>query len=304
MREDRKSLHHSLLLLLAAVIWGFAFVAQRAGMEHVGPFAFNALRFLLGSLSLLPFLLFRRRRARRNGSARHAADRSTWVALPLVGVVLFGAATLQQWGLLYTTAGKAGFITGLYVLIVPILGLFLGQRVRRTVWVGAAAAVGGLYLLTGLEVGRVGLGDGLILAGAVGWAVHVQFVGWLVRRIDPLRIAVIQTAVCGLLSLAAALATETITLVGLRAVVPAVLFAGIVSVGIAYTLQIVGQREVDPSRAGILVSLEAVFAVLGGWAILGERVTGVMLIGCALMLAGMVLAQLRGRTRLRGPARS
>jgi drug/metabolite transporter (DMT)-like permease len=290
--------------LLAAVIWGFAFVAQRTGMEHVGPFAFNALRFLLGSLSLLPLWLFKRGRARRNGSARHADNRATWLVLLSVGVVLFGPATLQQWGLQYTTAGKAGFITGLYVLIVPILGLFLGQRVRRTVWVGAGAAVGGLYLLTGFEVGRVGLGDGLILAGAVGWAVHVQLVGWLVRRIDPLRIAVIQTAVCGLLSLAAALATETITVVGLRAVVPAVLFAGILSVGIAYTLQIVGQREVDPSRAGILVSLEAVFAVFGGWALLGERVTGAMLIGCALMLAGMVLAQLRGRSRPRDPAES
>ena len=295
MREHPRNLRHSLLLLLAAIIWGLAFVAQRDGMNYVGPFTFNGLRFMLGSLSLLPVFLFARRRARRASSVRCAGDRPRWGGPLLVGVVLFTAATLQQVGLLYTTAGKAGFITGLYVVIIPLLGLVFGQRVRSTVWVGAVVAVGGLYLLTGFEAGWVGLGDGLILAGAFGWAVHVQLVGWLVRRIDPIRIALTQTAVCGLLSLAVALATETITLAGLRAAVPAVLFAGILSVGVAYTLQIIGQRRVDPTRAGILVSLEAVFAVLGGWAVLGERVAGVMLIGCALMLAGMVLAQLRGR---------
>jgi len=278
-----------LLLLLAAVIWGFAFVAQRAGMEHVGPFTFNAVRFLLGSVSLVPFLLVERRR-RPHVAAGAATSR---IGLVLVGVVLFAAATLQQVGLVTTTAGKAGFITGLYVLLVPILGLFLGQRVRRTVWIGAAAAVGGLYLLTGLDEGGFGVGDALLVAGAFGWAVHVQLVGWLVRGVGPIRIAVAQTAICGILSLAVALATESIRLVDVRAAVPAIVFAGVLSVGIAYTLQIVGQRRVDPARAGILVSLEAVFAVLGGWAVLAERVTGPMLVGCALMLAGMILSQCR-----------
>ena len=304
MRTDRRGLHHSLLLLLAAVIWGFAFVAQRAGMEHVGPFTFNALRFLLGSLSLLPVWLLTRRRVRRTGNAWHADDPPACPGLLLVGGVLFVAATLQQVGLLYTTAGKAGFITGLYVVVIPVLGLLFRQRVRGTVWVGAVAAVGGLYLLTGSEAGRIGLGDGLLLAGAFAWAVHVQLVGWLACRIDPIRIAVFQTSVCGLLSLVVALATESLALAGLRAAVPALLFAGILSVGIAYTLQIVGQRKVDPSRAGILVSLEAVFAVFGGWAFLGERVTSVMLIGCALMLAGMILSQLRRPDRLRDSAKA
>jgi len=289
MHEDRTSIGHSLLLLLAAVIWGFAFVAQRAGMEHVGPFTFNAVRFLLGSVSLVPFLLVERRR--RPHVAAGAA--TSQIGLVLVGVVLFAAATLQQVGLVTTTAGKAGFITGLYVFLVPILGLVLGQRVRRTVWLGAAAAVGGLYLLTGLDEGGFGLGDVLLVAGAFGWAVHVQLVGWLVRGVGPIRIAVAQTAICGILSLAVALATESIRLVDVRAAVPAIVFAGVLSVGIAYTLQIVGQRRVDPARAGILVSLEAVFAVLGGWAVLAERVTGPMLVGCALMLAGMILSQCR-----------
>lgn len=281
-----------MLLLLAAVIWGFAFVAQRAGMEHLGPFTFNALRFLLGSLSLVPFLFVERRRAPRDAVTRAARSR---VGLALVGVVLFAAATLQQVGLVTTAAGKAGFITGLYVLLVPILGLVLGQRVRRVVWLGAATAVGGLYLLTGLDEGGIGIGDVLLVAGAFGWAVHVQLVGWLVRRVGPIRIAVAQTAICGVLSLAVALTTESIRLVAVRAAVPAIVFAGVLSVGIAYTLQIVGQRRVSPARAGILVSLEAVFAVLGGWAVLGERVTGSMLVGCALMLVGMILSQWRRR---------
>jgi len=294
MDERERNLQHSLLLLLAAVIWGFAFVAQRAGMRHIGPFTFNGIRFLLGSLSLLPVLLLVRRRKRGPGDSTRPASSSTRLRLALLGLVLFGAAALQQMGLVYTTAGKAGFITGLYVVIVPLLGLSLGQRARWTVWAGAAAGVGGLYLLTGLEAGRIGLGDGLVLAGAFGWAIHVQLVGWLVRRADPIRIAVVQTAICGALSLAVGWATESASLADVRAAVPTLVFAGILSVGVAYTLQIVGQRRVDPSRAGIIVSLEAVFAAVGGWVVLGEGGTFVMWIGGGLMLAGMVLAQIGG----------
>jgi drug/metabolite transporter (DMT)-like permease len=301
MREDDGDLWHGLILLLAAVIWGFAFVAQRAGMEHVGPFTFNGIRFLLGSFSLLPILVFARRRIRRGRDSMRARPSAKRLGLGLLGLILFAAAALQQVGLVYTTAGKAGFITGLYVLIVPLLGLFLRQRVRWTVWAGAAAGVGGLYLLAGLGGGRIGLGDGLVLAGAFGWAVHVQLVGWLVRRIDPIRIAVVQTAVCGILSLAVGLATEPVTLMSVWAAAPALSFAGVLSVGVAYTLQIVGQRRIDPSRAGIIVSLEAVFAALGGWLVLGERASGVALVGGALMLAGMVLSQIGGGRRVRAP---
>ena len=292
----------TLILLLAAAIWGFAFVAQRAGMEHLGPFSFNALRFLLGSFFLLPILRWRQRRAAR---PERLAEASTRWGLLIVGLILFGAATLQQVGLLTTAAGKAGFITGLYVILVPIYGLFLGQRVRSIVWAGALLALGGLYLLTGLDSGGFQLGDGLLLLSSFGWAFHVQLAAWLVRRVDPVRVAVVQTAVCGVLSLIVAVATETITLSAVRAAIPAIVFAGILSVGIAYTLQLVGQRSVDPARAGILISLETVFAVLGGWAVLGETVTGVMLSGCGLMLAGMTLSQLGGRrTRVaQDPAR-
>ncbi len=287
-----------MVLLLAAAIWGFAFVAQRAAMEHVGPFTFNGIRFLLGSAALAPFLLFAGRRERRAG-VRSAPGVPSWRSAAAVGLVLFAAATLQQTGIVYTTAGKAGFITGLYVVIVPLIGLFLGQRVRSPVWIGAAMAVGGLYLLAGGETGRIGLGDGLVLASAFAWAIHVQMVGALVRRMDPIRIAVAQTAVCGALSLAVALASEPIPLSGLRSAVPAFVFAGIASVGIAYTLQIVGQRSLEPSKAGIIVSLEAVFAVVGGWALLSERVTDVILAGCGLMLVGMLLSQVQRRRPIR-----
>jgi len=294
MDDRRTDPGHSLLLLLAAAIWGFAFVAQRAGMEHVGPFTFNGVRFLLGSVTLLPLLIIVRRRISPDVSkSERPAVRA--FRLVLVGVVLFAAATLQQVGLAYTTAGKAGFITGLYVVVIPLLGLLIGQRVRWLVWVAAVASLAGLYLLAGVETGGIGIGDGLVLVGAFGWAVHVQLVGWLVRRVHPVWIAVVQTAICGALSLAVAGATEHISFVGLQDALPALLFAGILSVGVAYTLQVVGQRRVDPSRAGILVSLEAAFAVFGGWLLLGESVTPVMLGGCALMFAGMVLSQLRGR---------
>jgi len=280
---------------LAAGLWGFAFVAQRAAMEHVGPFTFNGVRFLLGSLSLLPIFLVLRRRERRTPREK-VRSRSGRFGLLLAGVALFAPATLQQVGIVYTTAGKAGFITGLYVILVPILGLFLGQRLRPTVWFGVVAAAGGLYLLTGVEGGGLGLGDGLLVAAAFGWAVHVQLVGWLVQRVRAIRIAVVQTAVCGALSLAVAFASEAVTLPGLRGALLPIAYAGIFSVGVAYTLQIVGQRRVDPARAGILVSLEAVFAVFGGWLLLDERVTGVTLAGGGLMLAGMILSQLRRRT--------
>jgi len=280
------------ILLLASAIWGFAFVAQVAGMEHLGPFSFNALRFLLGSLVLLPFGLVARRTPPSDaGTERSKARRGVL----LVGLVLFASSTLQQVALITTTAGKAGFITGLYVILVPIYGLFLGQRVRTGVWFGAALAVGGLYLLTGPGAGGFRIGDALLLVSAFGWAIHVQLAAWLVQRVKPIHVAVAQTAICGLLSLAAALATETITLAAVLGALPALLFAGVMSVGIAYTLQLIGQRSVDPARAGILISLEAVFAVLGGWLILGETVTGAMLVGCALMLTGMIVSQLRRR---------
>ena len=284
------------LLALAAVIWGFAFVAQRAGMDHVGPFTFNGVRFLLGAFVLLPVLALSHRRQRPDPAVA-VTRRTAMAGCTLAGLVLFGAVSFQQVGIVHTTAGKAGFITGLYVVIIPLLGLLRRQRIRWTVWLGALCAVAGLYLLSIHGAVGIELGDGLVLVGALGWAMHVQLIGWLAERVPPLVIAVAQFALCGLVSLAVAFGFETVALSSLWDARWAIAFAGILSTGVAYTLQIVGQRQVDPTRAGILFSMEAVFAVLGGWLLLGEAMTARMLVGCVLMLTAMIAAQLRRRTR-------
>jgi drug/metabolite transporter (DMT)-like permease len=282
-------------LLLASAIWGFAFVAQRAGMEYVGPFTFNGIRFLLGSAVLVPFLLLRRDRA--ESSKESASTRCVAWGIGLAGLVLFAAASLQQIGVVYTTAGKAGFITGLYVVIVPLLGLLRRHRVGPPVWLGAILSVGGLYLLSVTGRFDLGLGDGLVLASAFGWAIHVHVIGWLAGRARALRVAAIQFAICGALSLVVALLAETIAVDRVfRATIP-ILYAGLLSTGVAYTLQVVAQRRVDPTRAGILLSLEGAFAVLGGWLLLGETMTGRMLAGCGLMLLGMMASQVRASKR-------
>ncbi|OQB03209.1 MAG: putative DMT superfamily transporter inner membrane protein [Chloroflexi bacterium ADurb.Bin222] len=281
------------LLLLAAVIWGFAFVAQRVGMEYVGPFTFNSARFALGGLALLPLLATQR---------RQRAEPLPWRVLApggvLAGVALFAGASCQQLGIVTTTAGKAGFITGLYVVLVPILGLARGQRTGLGAWLGAGLAVIGLYLLT-LPAGSAAFrltamtpGDLWVLLGACFWAIHVHLLAWLSRRVDPLPIAVLQFMVTALLSGIAAALFETPTLAGLREAQWAILYGGLLSVGIGYTLQVVAQRDAHPTDAAIILSLEAVFAVIGGVALLDETFTARGLAGCALMLAGMLVSQL------------
>jgi drug/metabolite transporter (DMT)-like permease len=293
----------AVLLLTAAMIWGFAFSAQRVGMRYVGPFLFNGARFLLGALAVLPFYLFRRRRP----LPEPAPSMGRWAAVAgclAIGVVLFFAANLQQFGLVYTTAGKAGFITGLYVVLVPLIGLLRGRPIGAAIGFSALLCAGGLYLLTVAGGFSIELGDGLVLVGAFFWALHVHLVSWLAERMRPSAVAVAQFAVCGVLSLGASLVLEHSAAIDLlRAALP-VAYAGLVSVGIAYTLQIVGQRRMDPSRAGILLSLEAVFGVLGGGLLLHEVMTARMLLGCGLMLLGMVLSQWRAKRRIPAAGRA
>ena len=293
MEHSRTHLTGALTLLLSAVIWGFAFVAQRAGMEFVGPFTFNGIRFALGALVLVPWILYLR--TKESKPIQAAPTHHVGMAIGLAGLVLFASANLQQIGLVYTTAGKAGFITGLYVVIVPLLGLFLRHRVSRFVWIGCVLAAVGMYLLSVAGTLSLSLGDTLVLIGALGWAVHVHLVGWLALRMHPLRVAVLQFAICSVLSLAVALFTERIQWADILSAGWMIAYAGILSVGVAYTLQVVGQQRVDPARAGIILSLEAVFAVIGGWILLGETLSMRGLLGCALMLSGMMLAQVRVR---------
>jgi len=286
--EKHQSGQADLLLLLVALIWGFGFVAQRVGMEHLGPYAFNGIRFLLGGLCLLPLAL------RRTSVSLVQKKRqiSLIKAGSLAGVVLFIAATLQQVGLQYTTAGKAGFITGLYVVLVPMIGLFLHQRTTTGTWIGAVAATVGLYLLSVTDDFRIAPGDLLELIGAIFWAGHVLVLSYLSPRTVPVRLAMAQFFVCGALSLLTGFLLETITLQAIMDAAVPILYGGVCSVGAGYTLQVVVQRKAHPSHAAILLSLESPFAALGGWLLLGEMLSGRALTGCGLMLAGMLVSQL------------
>ena len=277
-----------LLLLVTALVWGFGFVAQRAGMEYVGPFTFNGIRFLLGGICLLPLIW----RTDQTMSAEIAAAIPSRKAGFLAGCLLFCGASLQQVGLLYTSAGKAGFITGLYVIFVPIFGLVLGQRTSCGTWLGALLATIGMYFLSVRVDFTIGAGDLFVLAGAGFWALHVLLLGYLSPRTHPVRLAMVQFLYCGLFSLIVALCFEVISLQAIYAAAIPILYGGLCSVGVGYTLQTVAQRWAHPAHASILLSLEAVFAAVGGWWLLGETLSGRGLFGCVLMLAGMLFSQL------------
>ncbi len=289
---NTKSLQSDLLLLLTAIIWGFAFVAQRAGMEHVGPFTFNGVRFALGSLSLLPLLWLRNQKTLKKVTG-NLWNKQTLLAGLFAGSALFVAATFQQIGIVYTTAGKAGFITGLYVIFVPIFGIFIRQNTRVNVWIGAVIAATGMYFLSVNEQFRIAFGDVLVLVSAFFFAIHILVIGKFSGRVEAIRLSIIQFAACSIFSLATAGFTEEIILSGILDAAIPILYGGIFSVGIAYTLQVVGQKHAHPSAASIILSLESLFAVVGGWLLLSEQMTARGLFGCGLMLGGMILAQLR-----------
>jgi drug/metabolite transporter (DMT)-like permease len=282
----------NLLLLLTAVIWGFAFVAQRAGMEFIGPFTFNTARFALGSLSLIPLLLINQKRKFEKEKFLPLNDKKLLYGGLAAGTVLFLGATFQQGGLVYTDAGKAGFITGFYVILVPILGLFIKQETSLLTWLGAVVAIVGLYFLSVNETFDINVGDVLVLIGAFFWAIQILVIGYYSTKVDPFQLAFSQFVVCAVFSFVAALITETIVLQNVLLAYLPILYAGLFSVGIAFTIQVVAQREAHPANAAIIMSLEALFAVIGGWMILNESIPVRGLIGCLLMLIGMILSQL------------
>ncbi|MFC1713965.1 DMT family transporter [Candidatus Poribacteria bacterium] len=287
----------NILLLITAILWGFAFVAQRAAMEqHLGPFIFNGVRFALGSMSLIPLMLVNRKRQLKDESPTISTGKAI-LGGALAGSVLFIGSSLQQIGVIYTTAGKAGFITGLYVIIVPILGLLWRQRADISTWGGAILATIGLYFLSVTRDFSMSRGDLLVLVSAFFWAGHVHIIGWLSGRIDPIKLAFLQFTTCSVLSLISAVLVETISVQKLFDAAIPILYGGLVSVGIAYTLQVVAQQHAHPTHAAIILSLETVFAVIGGWIILGERLPSRGLFGCALMLGGMLLSQIDIRSK-------
>ncbi|MDR3161635.1 MAG: DMT family transporter [Spirochaetaceae bacterium] len=319
---NKQALRADILLLLTSCIWGFGFVAQRSGMEYVGPFAFNGIRFILGSLSLFPLIFFRQWKisGRFGGpGGRRAAVLPSLAA----GSCLFIAVTLQQLGLIFTTAGNAGFITGLYVVLVPILGIFLGRKTGLPTWTGAVFTLTGLYFLSASgHLKAVNPGDLITAVSAVFWAFHVLLIDALVQRTDPLLLSSGQFGWCGLCSLAAAFLVEPLiggwverlnpallasgifswrSLPALIAAPPSgtallaglipLLYGGLASVGIAYTLQVVAQQHAPPAHATIILCLEGCFAALGGVLILGEGLGTWTILGFVLMFCGMLITQ-------------
>jgi len=290
---NQKSIRGSLLLLLGSVIWGAAFAAQRAGMEHVQPFTFSGVRMLLAGLVMIPAAVLAKK---KNGIAPQTAEqkREQRKGGVICGALLCAATSLQQTGLVYTSAGKAGFITALYVVLVPVAGwLVLRKQPGRVIWAGVGLAVVALYLLCVPVSGfQVEWGDAMLLGCAVCFTGQILCVDYFAPRVDGFTLARDEFLITGTVSMAIALATETIQMDGiLEAVIP-ILYAGILSGAVGYTLQIVGQRDVNPTVASLIMCLESVFAVLTGAILLGEKMTGREATGCILMFAAVILAQL------------
>ena len=330
---NKRVLKADILLLLTAAIWGFGFVAQRYGMQYVGPFTYNGIRFILASLSLLPLIAWR---IRKNG-ALIKLNKSLLLSCLLAGTCLFFGVNIQQLGIMATTAGNAGFITGLYVVFTPIFGIFLGRKTGKATWLGALLMLTGLYFLsTQGPFDGINPGDLVIAISAVFWAFHVLIIDRLVVKNDPLAISAGQFAVTGLCSLVAAfliepslsawlgtsgrefltsglfywqslpalidgLGTGAVPIALIRSALVPILYGGLVSVGIGYTFQVVAQRDAPPAHATIILCLEGGFAALGGILILNEPVGSRIVIGFTLALAGMLVSQLgliRGNKRI------
>jgi drug/metabolite transporter (DMT)-like permease len=285
----------TVLLFVAAVIWGVAFVAQRAGMDYVGAFTFNGVRFLLGGLALVPV-------AAVMDKAKPGRDMSATVKTGLIcGLVLFIASSLQQWGIEITlSAGRAGFITGLYIVLTPVLAHFIGKKTTPNTWVGVGLAFVGLYLLAiPSEVGEtVSIGDMALLLGAFFWAVHILLIDRYAGNIYPLRFAITQFWVCGLMSLAVAFWREPVTLTAIVSGRVPILYSALLSVGIAYPLQIIGQQHVAPAKAALIFSGESLFAAIGAAVLLHEFLDPRAYFGCALIFGGIMASQISLKKRI------
>ena len=288
---------YSLLLLLTAAIWGFAFVAQYAGGDAVGPFSFNCIRSLLGSFVLVPVIMLLDRLGYGIKPKDKEERKRLWKYGGLIGIVLFLATNMQQLGINYgRNAGKAGFITACYLILVPVIGLFLGRKPGLHIWLAVVLAMSGIYLLSVTENAWIEWPDLLLLGSAFAFAVQIILIDRFVADVDGIRMAAVQFLVCGLLSAVPMLTLEAGKWGGLsvfanREAIISILYAGIFSCGVAYTLQIVGQKNVPPTLASLMMSFESVFCVLGGWLLLNENLSIRQLIGCVIMFAAIMLAQ-------------
>ena len=284
------------ILLLTAIIWGFAFVAQSVGMDYVGPFTFNCVRLFIGALVLLPCIALLDKLngtdTGKQGEKKHKTGREEWIGGICCGIALATASCLQQIGIMHTTVGKAGFITACYILLVPIFGLFFHKKCGILVWIGVILAVIGLYFLCINENLTIGRGDIMVFLCAIVFAIHILVIDHFSPKTDGVRMSCIQFFVSGVICLVPTLLLEHPHLGQLLAAWQPILYAGVLSCGVAYTLQIIGQKGMNPTVASLILSLESVMSVLAGILVLGEMPTAREVLGCVLMFTAILLAQL------------
>ena len=300
----RKSTNN-FLLALTAFIWGSAFVAQSVGMDYIGPFTFNSIRCLMGGIVLIPVLLLFKRNGREKSQEQVAevagagigSRKDLIVGGICCGLALAAGSSLQQIGLVYTTAGKAGFITALYIVIVPVMGILLGKRVRLKVWIGVVLAATGMYFLCITEGFSIAKGDFFVFLCAAAFSVHILVIDYFAPKVDGVALSCIQFFVCGILCAVPMLVSEQPQISQIMEAWVPLAYAGVLSCGVAYTLQVVAQKNTDPAVASLILSLESVFSVLAGWVILGERLSGRELFGCALVFTAVILAQFPEKAR-------
>lgn len=293
--QKQVSLKNSLILLLTAIIWGIAFVAQSVGMDYVGAFTFNSVRSLIGSVVLIPVVLvLNSRKAPVSLSpAQKKQNRKTLISGGIAcGICLALASNFQQFGIKYTTVGKAGFITACYIVIVPILGLFLKKKCSPYIWAAVAMALVGLYLLCIKDGFTIGKGDILVMICALLFSFHILVIDYYSPKVDGVAMSCIQFLVCGILSGIPALLLENPQMSAILCAWQPILYAGVMSCGVAYTLQIVGQKNMNPTVASLILSLESCISVLAGWAILHQSLSRREILGCLIMFAAIILAQL------------
>lgn len=288
---------NNVLLVLTALIWGCAFVAQSVGMDYVGPFTFNMTRFLIGAIVLLPVIRFMDRQ-RKTGAEKGAGQKTLIIGGICCGIALAVASTLQQWGILFTTVGKAGFITAMYIVIVPLLGIFIGKKVRPLIIGCVAIAVVGFYFLCMTESLRLGLGDFLVLLCAIAFSIHILVIDHFSPKVDGVKMSAIQFLTAAIISAVPTLLWEQPVLTEILQAWQPVLYAGVMSCGVAYTLQIIAQKNADPTVASLLLSLESVFSVLAGWVLLGQGLSLKELFGCVLIFCAIILAQLPEKKKM------
>lgn len=292
MNRQEKSTKNIFLLALTALIWGVAFVAQSVGMEYVGPFTFNSVRFLIGGMVLLPVVMMSRKEKGLETDSQDGKQRVLVLGGLCCGMALCVASCLQQIGIGYTTVGKAGFITAMYIVIVPLLGIVLKKKTTWLVWISVVLASVGLYFLCMTETLSVGRGDLYVLACALVFSVHIVLIDHFSPQVDGVALACFQFIVSGVIAGVAALIWEQPDLTSILAAWAPILYAGVLSSGVGYTLQVVGQKGVEPTVASLVLSLESVFSVLAGWVLLGQGLSGREWMGCGLMAVAIVLAQI------------